>query len=144
MPAQNMPAFLFPKVLPASCVPHTDLVCALPISHAIQTEAFNTIYTCASLPALNLDHIDLSSYPVGTSHALHLLRLWGVACPPPNPGRRDFSCLLWFQRCVPQLYCLAWHIKKNIGKNQRAITYWGTYSYSLSKITPHHPSCCDK
>ena len=74
--AQNVPAFLFPKVPPASCVPHTDLVCVFCRSPVLSRRKSSTIHTCASLPALNLDHTDLPFDLVGshsqTTHATDL------------------------------------------------------------------------
>ena len=111
MKAQNVPAFLFPKVPPASCVPHTDLVCTLCRSPVLSRRKPSTIHTCASLPYFDLDHTDLSKDP---HFSCSLLLFSALDSPPPgcgllapNPGRRGFSCFLWFQGRVSQLYCLA-------------------------------------
>ena len=71
--AQNVPAFLFLKMplpraflTPASCIPHTGLVCALRRSPILSRQKPSTVHKCPSLPALDLDHPDLSFYPIGS------------------------------------------------------------------------------
>ena len=64
--AQNVPAFLFPKMPPVSCVPYTNFVCVLCRSPVLSRRKPSTIHTCASLPALDLDQTDVSFYLVGS------------------------------------------------------------------------------
>ena len=139
--AQNVPAFLFPKVPPASCAPHTDLLCVLCRSPILSRWKPSTIHMCISVPALDFDNTDFSFYPVGSltptacatnlpSYAVvrstlqcaslssALSPLCTLYPPPPgrglltpNLGRHSFSCLLQFQGRVSQLYCLASNIK---------------------------------
>ena len=82
-------AFLFPKVPPASCIPHTVLMCVLCQSPVLTRRKPSTSHTCASLPALDLNHTDLSFYPGRslslTTRATDLLSYAVVRSPCKRP-----------------------------------------------------------
>ena len=69
--ALNVPALLFSKVPPASCVPHTDLVSVLCWSPVLSRRKPSTIPTC-NVPA----------YPISSITPLSFCALY-----PPPPGR---------------------------------------------------------
>ena len=95
--AQNVPAFLFLKVPPASCVPHTDLVCALCRSPVLSRREPSTIHMRASLQAFNLKShrsLFLSGRMPLTNHTCH---------------RSPVQCSSWkpLAMCQPLLHALS-------------------------------------
>ena len=119
---KNMPAFLFQRChLPRAVLTPTSCVCSA------ELPSFPDRNLPQSPRAMHQPLPSLRSLP--SSSVLYILCLRDVACSPPNPGRRGFSCLLSFQGRISQVYCLAW----NIGKITEGNHVWGNL-FSLPKL----------